>query len=366
MGGMVIGNGSVDNVGSGTINTLNGTTAVPCTHASTVGFLIAGTWVATVMVEGTVDDTTWFTIPMSSPFGDTYTNVTVTGPYLVNCAGLTQVRIKASTYTSGTITITWNADAGVSNYLQNADNLISTGNSGGGSLAISAVFTGGFEEVTNYGNITVTAFSTQAGSFTVQWSEDGVTARADGDTYVVSANSLKIISYGPAMRYFRVIYTNGGVAATLVLQTVYRNQHTKPSSMRIGSAVNDDNDAEMVKAIITGNTPSGTYTNAKLSNNSEQQMTDICDNGGSQAAITVGTSAILANVSGSNLTNRKSLTVYNNGTVLIYFGFTNAVTTSTGTPVVPGTTVIFSVGPSTNVYLISGTASQNVRVTEAA
>lgn len=94
---------------------------------------------------------------------------------------------------------------------------------------------------------------------------------------------------------------------------------------------------------------------------------DVSNASGVQAAITVGTSALIANTSGAaNLALRRNLTVYNNGSVTIYWGYTNAVTTSTGTPIVKNQFFSWDVGPSTSIYLISGSASQNVRVTENA
>ncbi len=249
------------------------------------------------------------------------------------------------------------------------DNIVSSGNSSNANLAAAGVFTGTGEEVVGYGNITVTAFASHAGSFTVQWSDDNSTWRADGETYAVSATTLKVVKYGPSMRYFRVVYTNGGtLTTTLVIQTVYRVGHTKPDTHRLGNAMNDDTDAEVVKAVLTGFSPSGGYINAELTDNNEQMTADVLDNGGIHAALTVGTSAVLACAGGAatNLVRRKCLTVYNGGTVLIYWGHTNAVTTSTGTPIAPGSTAIFAVGPNTNVFLISGTASQNTRITEVA
>lgn len=73
-------------------------------------------------------------------------------------------------------------------------------------------------------------------------------------------------------------------------------------------------------------------------------------------AITVGTSATLVPASGF------SRTIYNNGAVPVYRGEDNAVTTSTGTPIMPGGN--WSVG-GLPVYLIAGSAGVDVRwVTE--
>lgn len=92
----------------------------------------------------------------------------------------------------------------------------------------------------------------------------------------------------------------------------------------------------------------------------------LLDGSGVQGALSVGTSAVAARVGGSNLTNRKSLSVWNNGVVTIYWGFTNAVTTSSGTPLMRNQQLIIDAGPNTTIYLITTISSQDVRITEAA
>ena len=105
---------------------------------------------------------------------------------------------------------------------------------------------------------------------------------------------------------------------------------------------------------------------ADVDSNGSLKVADISNNGGSAGAITVGTSAVLASVSGTNLTNRRFLGVHNNGSTTIYWGTTSGVTTSSGTPIAKGQFISWAVGPNTNIYLISGSAGQNIRVTELA
>lgn len=94
---------------------------------------------------------------------------------------------------------------------------------------------------------------------------------------------------------------------------------------------------------------------------------DILNAGtGVQGALTVGTSAVPIRVGGSNLALRKLITLHNNSLVTIYWGYTNAVTTSTGTPIYAGQADGWSVGPNQDVYVIAGTAGNNTRITEAA
>lgn len=96
-------------------------------------------------------------------------------------------------------------------------------------------------------------------------------------------------------------------------------------------------------------------------------VSDIINQGtGTQGAITVTTSVIEAKVGGSRLSNRKLLTVYNNGNNTIYWGYTSGVTSSNGTPIVKNQQAVWDIGDDQAIYLIAGSGSNNVRVTEGA
>jgi len=112
--------------------------------------------------------------------------------------------------------------------------------------------------------------------------------------------------------------------------------------------------------ITNGTTVVGVSTNAEL------RSSDTVNNGGVHGAITVGTSAVEAKVGASKLTNRKLLTVFHNGNGKLYWGYSNAVTSVTGTQIFKNTMVSFPVGDGTSVWLISDTAGQDVRITEGA
>jgi len=123
--------------------------------------------------------------------------------------------------------------------------------------------------------------------------------------------------------------------------------------------------AEAVK--IVGSDATGLETTpVNSTSNGELLTADISNNGGTQGAITVSTSAIEAKVGASPLANRKSLTVHNNSNKVIYWGYTSGVTTSTGSPLAKDTTAVFSVGPSTSIYLIAAGSGNNTRITESA
>jgi hypothetical protein len=100
---------SNDVSGSGTISALNGTVAVSTQGRAMIGITVTGAWVATLAYEGTFDGSNWLSIP-----GDTIpghllaSSQTANGSVLLYCAGFSQIRVRASAYTSGTATVAYN------------------------------------------------------------------------------------------------------------------------------------------------------------------------------------------------------------------------------------------------------------------
>ena len=235
-------------------------------------------------------------------------------------------------------------------------------------LSTSGVFVGTGEEVLDFAMITVQVFADQASAtlgFKPQYSIDN-TNWDDGDAYTVAAGDGRFFTFPVQARYFRIMYTNSATVQTVFrLQTIFHRSYVKPSSHRIGDTLNDDNDSELVKAIVTGRRADATYDNLQLTNNNELRTADFINTGAAFGPLTVGVTAVAVNL-GANLANRKSLTIYNNGTVTIYWGPANTVTVSTGMPIPRGASVSIDAGFPITIYLISGTASQNVRFVEFA
>lgn len=103
--------GQVENSGSGTFAALNGAVTVSLPTASTIAFTITGTWIATLTFEATTDGTTWFpvlaTVPSTGVSGST---TTANGSFVAGTGGYQSFRIRASSYTSGTVSVSYNAD----------------------------------------------------------------------------------------------------------------------------------------------------------------------------------------------------------------------------------------------------------------
>lgn len=136
-------------------------------------------------------------------------------------------------------------------------------------LGGGAVFTGSWQDTLNY-NVIIIGINTDKASavdgLDVQWSCDGITVN-DHDYFTLLANQNKVFTFSPARRYFRIIYTNGPVAqTTFCIQSVFKKGGFKPSSHRISDSIVNDDDAELVKAVLTGENPGGDFINFSATN----------------------------------------------------------------------------------------------------
>jgi hypothetical protein len=136
-----------------------------------------------------------------------------------------------------------------------ANAVISTVNSSTATLGIGAVFTGTSEDITEYADIRVYVFADQASAtdgLSIQQSSNGTNWDVT-DVYTIPASTGKTFSVPASAKFYRVVYTNGGVANTAFrLQTIFRKVVTKSSSVRPQDARTNDNDMEEAAAYISG------------------------------------------------------------------------------------------------------------------
>jgi hypothetical protein len=118
----------------------------------------------------------------------------------------------------------------------------------------------------------------------------------------------------------------------------------------------------------SGNEKLGSSTSANsipvvlASDQTALSVYDIINSAGQYRAQSVTTTAAEALGAGTILANRLSLTVtQTNGTV--YWGYSNAVTTSSGTPIAKNQTASWAIGPNVHVWLISA-GTVDCRITE--
>ncbi|UCF13177.1 MAG: hypothetical protein JSW06_02690 [Thermoplasmatales archaeon] len=135
-----------------------------------------------------------------------------------------------------------------------------------------AVYTGEWEDVTNFGVIVVTVKASHASvtdGLVLQFSSDGTNIDST-DEFTIAAITGKTFSFQAAAKYFRVKYTNGPSTQTYFrLQTLLKPYYVKPSSHRISDSISPEDDAELTKAVLTALNSDGTFENigATASNN---------------------------------------------------------------------------------------------------
>lgn len=142
--------------------------------------------------------------------------------------------------------------------------VISTVNSTSTPLGANATWIGQPEDITHYAMLSVFVWTSHASAvdgLSLEFSIDGLNWD-DQDQYTIPAGKGKFFTAPREAQFFRVVYTNGPTPQTgFRLQTMYQYTYAKPSSHRIMVDLTDDEDAELVRAIVSGRKPDGSYGN---------------------------------------------------------------------------------------------------------
>lgn len=145
--------------------------------------------------------------------------------------------------------------------------IVDEGNSSTANLLAGAVFPGVWLDTLEYSAIIVSVMASHASAtdgLHIQWSDDGITER-DHDQFTIPANTGKTFTFQPAWRYVQVEYTNGADDLTsFVLQTQLKKTPVKSSSHRIADSISGQDDAELIKSVISGADPTGIFRNAQV------------------------------------------------------------------------------------------------------
>lgn len=179
------------------------------------------------------------------------------------------------------------------------DGKVDPNNTSKNLLLANATFTGTATDTINYAIIFVNVYSNVASAINglkVQVSSDATNWRT-GEQFSIQAGSEKTFSFQPSRRYFRVVYTNGATnQTTFDLEVLLKKNNSKPSSHRIQDEIVNDDDAELVKAVLTGEKPNGTFTNFSATNGGnfkvslEELESGISTNSNTQLKVTPYTS----------------------------------------------------------------------------
>lgn len=109
-----------DGTATGTIAAAAASVALTLSGDGGVAVQISGTWVGTLQFEGTIDGTTWYAVNAVRAGSSTIPQTTtVNGLHRMTPAGLAQVRVTATVWTSGTATINIQASAGTGGIFAN-------------------------------------------------------------------------------------------------------------------------------------------------------------------------------------------------------------------------------------------------------
>jgi len=155
--------------------------------------------------------------------------------------------------------------------------IIDENNSTNIALDAGVSFAGDVTEVKDFGIIYITTKSDVASGvdgLSVQQSSDGINFD-HSDEYTVNANTGKTFSFQAGARYFRIVYTNGAEDQSWFrLQTLFKKGNGKPSSHRIQDSINDEDDAELVKSILSAKFNGAGYGNITATASGNLRTTD--------------------------------------------------------------------------------------------
>lgn len=158
--------------------------------------------------------------------------------------------------------------------------VVDENNSTTSELGIGGVFTGTKTNILNFGIVFVTIFTDVASAIdglSIQQSSDGINWDHDtNDNYTIAAGANKNFSINPHSKWFRVVYTNGGVeqgAGNFRLQSICKG-NSKASSHRIKDNIIGDDDVELVKAALTGVNGAGLWHNVGVTEDGDLTISD--------------------------------------------------------------------------------------------
>lgn len=239
-----------DKIATASLGALNAELRLQLGSCSGARINVSGTWVATLVLEGTMNGTDWTGLNYVS--SGSITSAAPQSPSIggngnfVTCdlTGFTEFRVRAQAYTSGTavviVALTEESQVdqvgligaptvslAANTQVNNVDNVF--WNESVAILAISQTVTGtsrdtGVSAGSNhrYAAFNAFAFADQAGTLRIEVSADNVTWRRASADQAVAAGAALYLSVPVTARYHRAVYVNGAVAQTaFMLNTAY-------------------------------------------------------------------------------------------------------------------------------------------------
>ena len=136
-------------------------------------------------------------------------------------------------------------------------------------LDSNEVFTGDWQDTLDYSEVIVSVNSDKnsaTNGLVINWSSNGVIVD-ETDEFTISANRGKTFSFPCNRKYVKITYTNGSIAQTIFdIQTSLKRFASKGSSHRISDSIVGEDDAALVKSVVTGLRDDGVFGNITLDN----------------------------------------------------------------------------------------------------
>lgn len=143
-------------------------------------------------------------------------------------------------------------------------------------LTAGSTFLGAWEDITNYGSISVLCIADVSGTLYAQFSIDGLQIDRDIQLSDGTTIDMGIHSLIPIASYFRVKVVNGGVnQASFRLQTIY-NEHARIAqpTARLAQTISDYSDVLNCRSVIVAQNQNGVYNNVQADLNGALKISD--------------------------------------------------------------------------------------------
>lgn len=214
------------------------------------------------------------------------------------------------------------------------------------------------------------AASGDLGQPVLAFREDSLTTGAtstDGDYAWLKVNAKSELYIKDTDALARLVLIN--TDTTAILADTATIDSNLASLVKAEDAAHSSGDNGIMALSVRRDTPSalgadGDYSPQTLDNKARLHVNGSHNIAWQTSVTPVGVTAV--ELCATPLSGRKTVLIVNNGTKSIFLGESNAVTTSSGIEIPQHASMEFEFGEILDIWAISGTAGQDVRVMEAA
>lgn len=232
-------------------------------------------------------------------------------------------------------------------------------------LGIGGVFTGVADDIKDYSAVNISIWADEDSAvdgLSIEWSQDGTNW---DEKMPVSIGASKVESYefGVRARYFRLVYTNGGVAqGAFRLQVILHPTRTREGARCLCIDIDPREFAKSVRAVLAAKKPSGVYTNIHATNGGnlkmalEESEVDFPIGAGSNGSKTLTLANTAYAVPAVASTKNHIIILYNGSDTDIFVGYQN--TNANGILLPAGGKMAFDLGISQRLYAYCASAGK--------